>query len=275
MLHYSFMQNALMISILISILCPCIGIFLVLRRYSMIGDTLAHSSLAGVALGLVTGLNPILSAFVFTSICGLLIEYLRNYYKKYAELILSIVLSLSVGTAITIISSGKARANVNSFLFGSVLTVTKTDLFTVLALSLVSVFIILLLYNHLVVLTFDEEGSKASGVNVKLINYIFSILVAATISVSIRIVGVLVLSSMIALPVATALQLNKGFKITLAFSIFISIVDIVSGIFISYYIDSAPGGITALMSVLTLVLVMVLKKLSGLLYNRNNVQSLR
>lgn len=274
MLHYSFMQNALMISILISILCPCIGIFLVLRRYSMIGDTLAHSSLAGVALGLVTGLNPILSAFVFTSICGILIEYLRNYFKKYAELILSIVLSLSVGTAITIISSGKARANVNSFLFGSVLTVTKTDLITVLALSLVSVFLIVLLYNHLLVLTFDEEGAKASGINAKLINYIFTILVAATISVSIRIVGVLVLSSMIALPVATALQLNKGFKTTLIFSIFISIIDIVTGIFVSYYIDCAPGGVTALISVSTLVLVMLLKKFSGLLNSKSNGQSL-
>lgn len=263
MLHYSFMQNALMISILISILCPIIGIFLVLRRYSMIGDTLAHSSLAGVALGLVTGINPIISAFVFTSICGVLIEYLRNYYKKYSELILSIVLSLSVGTAITIMSSGKIRANVNAFLFGSVLTVSKTDLYTVLALSLVSVFTIALLYNQLVLLTFDEEGAKAAGVKVKLINYVFSILVAATISISIRIVGVLVLSSMIALPVATALQLNKGFKTTLLFSIAVSIFDIISGIYLSYYINSAPGGVTALMSVLTLVSVIVFKKLQG------------
>lgn len=269
MLHYSFMQNALMISILISILCPIIGIFLVLRRYSMIGDTLAHSSLAGVALGLVTGINPIISAFVFTSICGVLIEYLRNYYKKYSELILSIVLSLSVGTAITIMSSGKIRANVNAFLFGSVLTVSKTDLYTVLALSLVSVFTIALLYNQLVLLTFDEEGAKAAGVKVKLINYIFSILVAATISISIRIVGVLVLSSMIALPVATALQLNKGFKTTLLFSIAVSIFDIISGIYLSYYINSAPGGVTALMSVLTLVSVIVFKKLQG---SRGNVK---
>jgi zinc transport system permease protein len=268
MLHYSFMQNALMISILISTLCPIIGIFLVLRRYSMIGDTLAHSSLAGVAVGLVTGINPILSAFLFTSICGILIEYLRNYYKKYSELILSIVLSLSVGTAITIMSSGKIRTNVNSFLFGSILTVSKTDLYTVLILSLVCIITIVLLYNQLVLLTFDEEGAKAAGVRVKLINYIFSILVAATISISIRIVGVLVLSSMIALPVATALQLKKGFKTTILFSIAISVIDIVSGIYISYYMNSAPGGVTALVSVFTLALVIILKKLHGFIYNK-------
>jgi zinc transport system permease protein len=260
------MQNALIISVFISILCPMIGIFLVLKRYSMIGDTLAHSSLAGVAIGLLSGLNPILSAFVFTSICGILIEFLKNYYRKYAELILAIVLSLSVGIAITIMSSGKVSANVNSFMFGSILTVTRMDLYTVLLLTLFSVLAIILLYNQLVLLTFDEEGAKIAGVNVKLINYIFSILVACTISVSIRIVGVLVLSSMLALPVAAALQLKKGFKATLLFSILFSIIDIISGIFISYYIDCAPGGVTAIVSVLMLILVITYVKLSDLVF---------
>lgn len=262
MLHYSFMQNALVISIFISILCPIIGMFLVLRRYSMIGDTLAHSSLAGVAVGLLLGLNPIISAFFLTSAFGVIIEVLRNYYKKYAELILVIVLTLSVGIAITIISSGNAHANVDSFLFGSVLTVTGSDLYTVIILSIVSVIAIILLYHQLVFITFDDEGAKIAGIKVKLVNYIFSILVAATISVSIRIVGMLVLSSMIALPVATALQLNKGFKLTLMFSVLFSMIDIISSIFISYYVNAAPGGVTALISVIVLVLVIVIKKLN-------------
>lgn len=269
MLHYSFMQNALAISILISILCPLIGIFLVLRRYSMIGDTLAHSSLAGVAVGLLLKVNPILSAFFLTSLFGVVIEFLRNYYKKYAELILAIVLSLSVGIAITIMSSGKARANVESFLFGSILTVTKNDLYTVLILSIISVITIALLYNKLVFIAFDEEGAKIAGIKVKTINYIFSILVAATISVSIRIVGVLVLSSMIALPVAASLQLNKGFKATLIFSVFFSFVDIILGIFISYYIDAAPGGVTAIISVLVLIFVLLYKKIRTGVYKFN------
>jgi zinc transport system permease protein len=245
MLQYSFMQNALIISILISIMCPIIGIFLVLRRYSMIGDTLAHSSLAGVAVGLMTGFNPILSAFLFTSLFGVIIEFLRYFYKKYAELILVIILSLSVGIAITIMSSGRAHANVESFLFGSILTVTLEDLITVFILTFISVITILILYNQLLFITFDEEGAKISGIKVKIINYVFSILVAATIAVSIRIVGVLVLSSLIALPVATALQFNKGFKATLFLSMAVSITDIILGIFISYYVDAAPGGVTA------------------------------
>lgn len=264
MFQYSFMQNAFMVALLISILCPSIGIFLVLRRYSMIGDTLSHASLAGVAIGLLFNWNPIISAFIFTSICGVLIEFLRDYFRKFAELILAIVLSLSVGIAITIMSSGSLHANVNSFLFGSILTVTRVDLYTVLFLSLVSVIVLITLYNQLLFISFDEEAAKIAGVKVKIINYIFSILVAATISVSIRIVGMLVLSSMLALPIATALQLGKGFKVTLFSSILFSVIDILVGLFVSYYIGCAPGGVTALASVALLTLVIIIKKLSQL-----------
>jgi zinc transport system permease protein len=266
--QYDFMQNALMAAVFISILCPAVGVFLVLKRYSMMGDSLAHASFAGVAIGLVSGFNPILSAFLFTSICGVLIEALRHYYKKYSELILSIVLTLSVGIAITLISSGRVGANVNSFLFGSILTVTKGDLITMLALSIVSVFILFFLYNKLLYITFDEEGAKTAGINVKLINYIFAILVATTISVSIRIMGILVISSMIALPVATALQLSKGFKATLLYSILFGFVDIIAGLLFSVYIDCAPGGTIALMSILVLVLVILYKRLASLVQKK-------
>jgi zinc transport system permease protein len=261
MFSYGFMQNAMIVSILISILCPLIGIFLVLKRHSMMSDTLAHSSLAGVALGVVSGFNPIISAFLFTSLCGITIEFLRKYYKKYEELILIIVLSFSLGTAITVISSGKVRSNINSYLFGSILTVSKEELYSVLALSIVSIIVVITLYNQLLYIIFDEDGAKVSGIRVKLINYIFSILVAATISVTIRIVGVLVLTTMITLPVTTALQLNKGFRQTLIFSIIISIIDIISGLVLSYYSNTAAGGMIALTSVFMLILVMLLKKI--------------
>ncbi|MDR1159181.1 MAG: metal ABC transporter permease, partial [Syntrophomonadaceae bacterium] len=233
----------------------------VLRRYSMIGDTLAHASLAGVTIGLMTNQNPILGAFVFTSICGALIEFLRGYFKKYTDLILTIVLSLSVGTAITLISSGKIHANADAFMFGSILTVTRFDILMVLFLSALSGLTLVFLYHQMIYIAYDEEAAKVAGVRVKLINYVFSILVASAISVSIRIVGVLVLSSMIALPVATALQLGKGFKLTLIFSVVFSFIDIMLGLFISYYVNVAPGGFTALVSVAVLILVLAVKKL--------------
>lgn len=261
MLRYAFMQNAFVVSLFISILCPCIGIFLVLRRNSMIGDTLAHSSLAGIAGGLLVNTSPILGAFVFTSFCGALIEFLRAYFKKYTDLILTIVLSLSVGTAITIMSSGSVHTNINAFMFGSILTVSRNDLITVMILSAISVLTLILLYNQLIYIAFDEDGAKIAGVKVKIINYIFSFLVAATISVSIRIVGVLVLSSMTALPVAAALQLKKGFKTTLFASIIISVIDIMAGLVISFYQGCAPGGITALISVFMLCVVIIIQRL--------------
>lgn len=262
MLSYNFMQNALFVSVFISILCPCIGIFLVLRRYSMIGDTLSHASLAGVTIGLMCGQNPVLGAFLFTSFCGALIEFLRSYFKKYTDLILTVVLSLSVGTAITIISSGKLHANADSFLFGSILTVTKFDMAMVLILSLISVLTLIVLYHQMIYIAYDEEAAKVAGVRVRLINYVFSILVASAISISIRIVGVLVLSSMIALPVATALQLEKGFRHTFLFSIVFSFLDIMLGLFLSYYLNVAPGGFTALVSVAMLVLVLAGKQIA-------------
>lgn len=262
MLSYSFMQNALFVSVFISILCPCIGIFLVLRRYSMIGDTLSHASLAGVTIGLMCGQNPVLGAFLFTSFCGAHIEFLRSYFKKYTDPILTVVLSLSVGTAITIISSGKLHANADSFLFGSILTVTKFDMAMVLILSLISVLTLIVLYHQMIYIAYDEEAAKVAGVRVRLINYVFSILVASAISISIRIVGVLVLSSMIALPVATALQLEKGFRHTFLFSIVFSFLDIMLGLFLSYYLNVAPGGFTALVSVAMLVLVLAGKQIA-------------
>jgi len=261
MLEYGFMQNAFVVSLFISVLCPCIGVFLVLRRYSMIGDTLAHSSLAGVTIGLLCGRNPVLGAFVFTSICGALIEFLRRYFAKYTDLILSIVLALSVGTAITIISSGRLDVNADSFLFGSVLTVSRFDMLMVIILSVISVLTLILLYDELIYIAYDEEAARVAGVKVQLINYVFSILVASAISVSIRIVGVLVISSMIALPVATALQLEQGFKRTLVWSIVFSVIDIMSGLVFSFYLNVAPGGFTALTSVAVLVLVLLGKKL--------------
>lgn len=261
MLSFEFMQKALFVSLCISVLCPCIGVFLVLRRYSMIGDALSHASLAGVTIGLLCGQSPVLGAFVFTSICGALIEFLRSYFEKYTDLILSIVLALGVGTAITIISSGRLKANADSFMFGSILTVTQLDIIIVLVLSILSVLTLILLYNQMLYIAYDEEAARIAGVRVRLINYVFSILVASAISVSIRIVGVLVLSSMIALPVATALQLRKGFKTTLIFSILFSVVDIISGLCCSYYLNVAPGGLTALFSVAMLVVVIIVKGL--------------
>ncbi len=261
MLQYTFVQNAIIVGIMIGIICPAIGIFLVVRRYSMIGDTLAHSSLAGISIGILLNKNPILGAFIFTSICGAIIEFLRKYFKKYTDLILSIVLALSVGTAITIISSGSLNANAQSYMFGSLLTVSQQDIYTVFGLCIISLIMIKILYHKLLYISYDEEAAKIAGVKTQIINYAFSILVASCIAASVRIVGVLVLSSMIALPVATAIQFERGFRFTLIISIITSIFDILVGLFLAYYLDVVASGLTAIISVFMLLLVILVKKI--------------
>lgn len=261
MFSYSFMQNAFFISLCIAILCPCIGIFLVLKRYSMIVDTLAHSSLAGVTLGLLFRDSPVLTSFLFTAFAGLAIEFLRQYFKKYTDLILSIVLSISVGIAITLISSGHLHANADAYLFGSMLTVSPMDMAATAILSLAAVLLIAFNYHQLLYITYDEDASRIAGVHVKRLNYLFAFLVAAAISVSIRSVGILVITSMITLPVASALQLKKGFGATFLASLAYSFLSILGGFFLSYYIGAAPGGVTALTAAFLLLATLFVKHL--------------
>lgn len=261
MFNYEFMQNAFFVAICISLLCPCIGIFMVLRRSSMIGDTMSHASLAGITLGLLLNTNPIMGAFIFTAICGALIEFLRKYFSHHLDLILTIILSLSIGTAITLISSGKLKANANVFFFGSILTVNAADMISIFLLTVLSIITLYVLYNQLLYIAYDEEAARVAGVKVDIINYVFAILMAAAVSISIKIVGVLVLSAMIALPVASALQLERGFKQTLLYSMGFSLLSMVIGLTGSYYLNVAPGGFVSLTSVGILLVVLVAKQM--------------
>jgi zinc transport system permease protein len=257
------MQNAFIVSLFIGIICPCVGIFLVLRRQSMIGDTLSHASLAGVTLGLLSGINPILGAFIFTSASGLLIEFLRKFFAKFTDLILTIVFSLSIGIAITVISSGALRMNAESFLFGSILTVTDFDITIVVLLGVLSIAMVVLLYHKMLYIALDEETARIIGVRATLVNYVFAVLVASSVAISIKIVGALVLGAMIAIPVAAALQLGLGFKKTLIAAICISIFDMVYGLILSYHLGVAPGGFTAILSVGVLLLAIIYRLVRG------------
>lgn len=261
MFQYDFMIYALIGGILISLICPAIGTFLVLKRYSLMGDTLAHASFAGIALGVATGVDPVLSAIAFTSISGVVIEFLSIFLKKYGDLIMSIILTFSVGIAITLISTGKTKTNINSYLFGSILTITPNDLYIIGILSVITFIILFFLFNSLVYITFDEDGAKIAGIKVKILNYIFILLVSLTISISIKIVGILVISSLIAIPVATSLQLKKGFKQTFIYSIIFGVIDVNLGLVLSFYLDGAPGGFIALSSVAILILTILSKSI--------------
>lgn len=263
LLSYAFMQRAFFVSLCMAILCPCIGIFLVMRKHSMIGDSLSHASLAGVTLGLFFHQNPIWVSFIFTSLCGLSIEWLQTYFRKHSDLILSIVYTLSVGIAICLISYGSLQSNADAYLFGSILAITNEDMIIVSILFVLTIAAIVRYYHEMLYITFDNQAAQIAHIPYKRINYIFSVLVCATIAISIRLVGAMVIGSMLTMPVAAALQYHKGFKQTLWISIGISLINCICSLFGSYFLNVAPGGLCALISVGMLAISFLFRHLNA------------
>lgn len=257
--QFDFMQKAFITGILIAIITPCIGTIVVLRRLSMIGDSLSHSSLAGVTAGLIAGVNPILGAIIFSIAAAFGIERVRKSFPKYSEIAIAVIMSTGIGLAGVLSGFVKNSATFNSFLFGSIMTISSFELTLVVVLSLIVIITLLLLYKELFYITFDEESAKIAGVPLGSINIIFTLLTAITISVSARTVGTLVVSSLMVLPVAASLQVSKSYKQTYIYAILFALIATISGLFISYYIDLKPGGTIVLVTVVLLVGVLTVK----------------
>jgi zinc transport system permease protein len=261
-LQYGFVTRGLEAGIIVAIIAPLIGIFLVLRRYSLIADTLAHVSLAGIAIGLFFGINPVLAALLVTVVASLGIEKLRTSKKVYGESALALFLSGSLALAIVILSLAHGfNTNLLNYLFGSIVTVTMTDVYIILALALVVITVLLMFYKELVYITFDEEAAKVSGIPVKLINIILIFLSAVTVSLSIPIIGVLLIAALIVVPVVSALQLRQSFTKTILYSEIISVFSVVSGIFVSFYLNLSTGGTIVLIMLAIFVLIFSVRRL--------------
>lgn len=259
-LEYGFMQRALLSGIIISIICPMIGMFLVLRRMSMVGDSLSHVALAGVAASFLTGAYPMVGSLIFTIGAALGIEKLRKSYEEYAEISIAIILSGGIGLAVVLISLARnINIDLMGYLFGSLTTIIQEDIYLMMILGVFIVSTILYLYRQLFYIAFDEEGARIAGVAVERINIFFTILIALTITISMRVVGILLVSSLMVIPVAAAIQLEKSFKKTMIFAIVIAFISVVVGIILSFYFELAPGGTIVLLSVLILMLILLYK----------------
>lgn len=262
-LQYDFMRKAFIVGLLIAMITPCIGLVIVLKRLSMTGDALSHSSLAGVAAGLAGNFNPILGAVVFSVISAFGIERVRKSFPRYSEIAIAVIMSTGVGLAGILSGFVKNSASFNSFLFGSIVAITDFELIMVAGLSVVVLSAVILLYKELFYLTFDEEAARLAGIPVKAVNFIFTLLTAVTISISARTVGTLVVSSMMVLPVASALQTARSYRQTMVFSVLFAVFFTVSGLYISYYAGFKPGGTIVLVGVVTLVAVIIYKNTLG------------
>lgn len=272
LLQYEFLQNAFLTGIIIGIIAPLLGVFIVVRRLSLIADALSHVTLAGIAASMLLeknfvlfyGVSPLYMGMVFSVAGSLLIEKLRSVYKHFQELAIPIILSGGVGLSVIFISLADGfNTDLFSYLFGSVSAVSRGDLYTIFIISIIVIAVIILLYKELFLLSFDEEYAKASGIFAKSIHFVFIVTVALVIAASMRIVGILLVSSLMTLPVAASIRIAKGFKQTILCSLLFGEVSVLGGLVSSFYLDLAPGGTIVVIAVVILVLTIVLKKIIG------------
>lgn len=257
-LQYSFMQRALGAGIIIGVLCPLIGMFIVLRRMSLIGESLSHVALSGLVGGILLNIYPLFLALISSIIAALAIEKLRKSYAQYAELAIAIILSAGIGLAVVLMSFAKSlNVDLFSYLFGSITTVMPEDLWMILILGLFIIGFVKLLYKELFYIAFDEEAARLAGVPVKWLNMAFITIIAVTITLSMRIVGILLVSSLMVVPVATSLQIAKSFRHATLLSILFAQISVILGIIISYYLEIASGGTIVVLSVIILICVIL------------------
>ncbi|MFD1781275.1 metal ABC transporter permease [Fredinandcohnia salidurans] len=260
--QYEFLQNAFLSGLLIGFIAPLLGVFIVVRRLSLIADALSHVTLAGIAaslllekkLGLAGPINPIYMGMTFSVVGSLFIERLRTVYKHYQELAIPIILSSGIGLGVIFISLADGfNTDLFNYLFGSVSAISRSDLWTILAISVLVIFIVTFLYKELFLLSFDEEHAAVSGINAKTIHFIFIVTVALVIAASMRIVGILLVSSLMTLPVAAAIRIAKGFKQTIILSVVFGELAVIFGLVLSYYLDLAPGGTIVVLAIIILL----------------------
>ncbi|GEB34055.1 MULTISPECIES: metal ABC transporter permease [Brevibacillus] len=272
--QYDFLRYTLFSGILIGLICPLLGTFLIVRRLSMMADGLSHVTLSGVAAGMLvskkiaffSAVNPLFFGMLFAVIGSLFIERLRKVYKAYQDLAIPIILSTGLGLFTVLISVADGfNADLYSYLFGKIVTVSIEDLYALVGVAVVVLGTVFLIYKELFAVSFDEEFARVSGVARRSINLWFMVLVALTIAASMRIVGVLLISALITLPVAASLQIARSFRQTIFFSILFAEISVLSGLYFAYLFDWASGGTIVLMAVLIMLIVLGVKKLRAIM----------
>ena len=259
-LSYGFMQKALVAGIAVGLICSFMGTFLVLRRYSLFGDGIAHVAFGGISVGLFLGVFPLWTAFIVSIFGGLGLQKLRQSTNISGDSAVAVVLvsGLAVGV-ILVSSSGGFSVDLFSFLFGSILLISNEDTMMILAISAGIIATLTIMQKQFLHLTFNEEQAKLVGLRTTLLNYAFVVLASITVVTSMRLVGILLISALIVIPNITAMMFGKGFKKTVFISMSISVISVVSGILVSYFLNVAPSGTIVVIAVGILVGTLILK----------------
>lgn len=258
-LSYGFMQRALAAGLMIGIIAPIIGVFIVLRRLSLIADTLSHVALAGVAAGLLFRTYPVAGALVASLVGAVGIERLRGSGRLFGEAALAVFLSGGFAVAVVLISLARGfNTDLFSYLFGAITVVQPVDLWVIFALGLVVLVAVGILHKELFAITFDEEAARVQGVPVETLNLLLTILVALTVVLAMRIVGILLTSALLVIPTITALRVARNFRYTMWIAVFCSLFAVVAGMTVSFYLDIAAGGAIVLMALLLFGIALVI-----------------
>lgn len=261
MFFYGFMQRAFQASTLIGIIAPILGLTLILRRQSLMADTLSHVSLAGIALGMLIGINPTITTIFVVILVAIGIEYLRTVFRGYSEISVAILMSTGMAVALVLMSfvSGQQTANIEQFLFGSIVTIDQGQIVTLFVLTVIIAALYFIFRRPLYVLLFDEDTALTAGLPVRWISLFISIITGIAISVIMPITGSLLVSAILVLPAAVAMRLVNSFKMVIWTGIGISLIGMYSGLFVSYEFGTPPGATITLMFVGLFVIVSIFK----------------
>ena len=255
---YEFMVRALIGGAMVGALAPALGMFLVLRRFALIADTLSHVAFMGVAIGLITKTFPPFVALGATSIAAVAIDQLRARRMMPGDAALAVFLYAALAIAVVVISlAGGFNVDLFSYLFGSVLTIAPTDLWLVAGLMVVVIGFVGLFFSELAQSSFDGDLARTSGVPVGWINLVLAVLTGATITLSMRIVGVLLVGALIVIPVIASLRLATGLRTAVVLGMSFGVFSSLLGLTIAYYANVAAGGAVVLTAVGLLILVEV------------------
>jgi zinc transport system permease protein len=254
-LQYDFMQRALLASLLVGITAPTVGIYLVQRRLALIGDGMGHVALTGVAIGLLTGQAPVLTALVFAVGAAVVIELLRARGRASADVLLAVMFYGGIAGGVVLIGLSKdgSAANLNSYLFGAITTTSPQDLGVFAVLAAVVLLVSAGLAPRLFAVSNDEEFAKASGMNVLRLNLLLAALTAATVVISMRVVGLLLISALMIVPNAVSQQVARSFRGSMLLAATVGVLVSVTGTTASYYLETPSGGTIVLLAVAVFV----------------------
>lgn len=250
-LQYDFMQRALIGALLVGLTAPSVGIYLVQRRLALIGDGMGHVALTGVAIGVLTGTAPVLTALACAVAGAVAIELVRTRGRATADVLLAVLFygGIAGGVVLIGLSPEGSPANLNTYLFGSILTTTSGDLAVFAVLTVVVLAVSIGLAPRLFTVSNDEEYARASGMNVTAMNVLLAVLTAATVVISMRVVGLLLISALMIVPNAVAQQVAGSFRTSLAIAVGVGVGVSVTGTAGSYYADTPPGGTIVLLAI--------------------------